>query len=104
MFTHLNDEHIAGQTMLVDDPVRIAWWLKAASKVRSSSSRLVRHNRRSGGQPVLGARAISRLRKPLTGASFSLRGRPSGLVKNSPPQRAFCNRRAAAPLCRPERT
>ena len=40
----------------------------------------VRHNRRSKGQPVLNTgRAISRLRKPLTGVSFTLLGRTSGM-------------------------
>ena len=36
-----------------------------------------------GASQCLAPRAISRLRKPLTGASFSLRGRPSGLVETA---------------------
>ena len=39
-------------------------------------------------------RAISRLRKPLTGASLSLRGRPSGRSR-PPPRRASCRLRPA---------
>ena len=42
----------------------------------------VRHNRRAGGR-CAAPRAISRFRKPLTGANFSLRGCPSALVETA---------------------
>ena len=55
-----------------------------------------RHNRRAGGQPVLAPRAISRLRKPLTGGACA--GAPRDWSR-PPPRRASCPPRRG-PACR----
>ena len=80
VFTHLND---AMRAACRPDPVRIAWWLQAASSSALQQPRPSVTTAAPGASQCLAPRAISRLRKPLTGASFSLRGRPSGLVETA---------------------